>query len=181
MAYFIVIYVICAIYMTLNFKFDLQMFQQNSYRLDRYWKWLRPNIGSAWRLVDVACLFLLMAPTLLDFRLSLFLIALVSLAKIFMILRRKSKKPLVMTRRVWRLYGLTALMSLGGTVAIAICTFGKYVGIYSGAAVTVGFMMAVEHIFLGCHDVCTSASHTCREVDTARLYQRCKTHSALHA
>lgn len=144
MAYFIVIYVICAIYMTLNFKYDLQMFQQNSYRLDRYWKWLRPNIGSAWRLVDVACLFLLMAPTLLDFRLSLFLIALVSLAKIFMILRRKSKKPLVMTRRVWRLYGLTALMSLGGTVAIAICTFGKYVGIYSGAAVTVGFMMAVS-------------------------------------
>ena len=144
MAYFIVIYVICAIYMTLNFKYDLQMFQQNSYRLDRYWKWLRPNIGSAWRLVDVACLFLLMAPTLLDFRLSIFLIALVSLAKIFMILRRKSKKPLVMTRRVWRLYGLTALMSLGGAVAIAICTFGKYVGIYSGAAVTVGFMMAVS-------------------------------------
>ena len=36
MTYFIVIYVICAIYMTLNFKYDLQMFQQNSYRFSRY-------------------------------------------------------------------------------------------------------------------------------------------------
>ena len=68
MVYFIVIYVICAIYMVLNFKYDLQMFQQNSYRPDRYWKWLRPNTGSSWRLVDVACLFLLMAPQLLDSR-----------------------------------------------------------------------------------------------------------------
>jgi len=47
MTYFIVIYVICAIYMTLNFKYDLQMFQQNSYRISRYWKWLRPRLGSS--------------------------------------------------------------------------------------------------------------------------------------
>lgn len=139
--YFIVIYVICAVYMVLNFKYDIQMFQQNSYRLDRYWRWLKPNIGSSWRLVDLACLFLLMAPRLLDFRMSVFVVALVCLSKIFMILHRKYKKPLVFTRRVWRLYILTALLSVGGGVAIAICSWGKAVGIYSGATVTVGYMM----------------------------------------
>lgn len=118
-AYFIVIYVICAIYMVLNFKYDIQMFQQNSYRINRYWKWLKPNIGSTWRLVDLACLFLLMATQLLDFRLSIFIVALVCLSKIFLILRRKYKKPLVFTQRVWRLYILTAILALGGLLPSA--------------------------------------------------------------
>lgn len=144
MVYFIIIYVICAIYMVLNFKYDLQMFQQNSYRPDRYWKWLRPNIGSTWRLVDVASLFLLMATQLLDFRLSLPVVAIVCLSKTIMISRRKYKKPLVMTRRVWRLYLLTIVIAIGGAVATGICTYGKTVGIYSGASVTVGYMMLVS-------------------------------------
>ena len=143
MTYFIVIYVICAIYMTLNFKYDLQMFQQNSYRISRYWKWLRPRLGSSWRLVDVACLFLLMAPKLLDIRLSAFVVAVVSLTKIFLILRRKSKKPLVMTRRVWRLYSLTVALALGGGVAVALCAARHSVGIYPAPAVTVSYMMLV--------------------------------------
>ncbi len=143
MTYFIVIYVICAIYMTLNFKYDLQMFQQNSYRISRYWKWLRPRLGSTWRLVDVACLFLLMAPKLLDIRLSAFVVAVVSLTKIFLILRRKSKKPLVMTRRVWRLYSLTVALALGGGVAVALCAARHSVGIYPAPAVTVSYMMLV--------------------------------------
>ena len=67
--FFIVIYVILGIYVVLNFKYDLQMFQQNSYRLPRYWRWLRSDVGSTWRLVDVASLFLVMA-VLLDYRLS---------------------------------------------------------------------------------------------------------------
>ena len=56
--YLIVIYVICGIYMTLNFKHDIHMLQQNSYRLDRYWRYLKNDMGSTWRLVDVAMLFL---------------------------------------------------------------------------------------------------------------------------
>lgn len=144
MIYFIVIYTICAVYMVLNFKYDLQMFQQNSYRIDRYWKWLKPNTGSSWRLVDVACLFLMMAPQLLDFRISAMLVALVCLAKIFLILRRKYKKPLVFTRRVWRLYSLTSLLALGGMSAVAVCTYGRFYGFYSGVALTVGYAMVIS-------------------------------------
>lgn len=31
--FMIAIYVVCGIYMVLNFKYDIQMFQQNSYRI----------------------------------------------------------------------------------------------------------------------------------------------------
>lgn len=143
MIYFIVIYVICAIYMVLNFKYDLQMFQQNSYRIKRYWKWLQPNIGSAWRLTDVACLFLMFATQLLDFRLSALIVGVVALSKIFLILRRKAKKPLVFTRRVWRLYSLTAGLSLGAVAAMAILSWGKVWGIYSGVNLTLGLIMVI--------------------------------------
>lgn len=58
-AYLTVIYVVCGIYMALNLKHDIHMLQQNSYRLPRYWKYLKGgDLGSAWRLVDVAMLFL---------------------------------------------------------------------------------------------------------------------------
>lgn len=144
MAYFIVIYAVVGIYMILNFKYDIQMFQQNSYRPERYWRWLQPHIGDSWRLVDVACLFLMMAsPQFLDFRLAALVVGIVAATKILLILRRKYKKPLVFTKRVWRLYGLTAVLAAGGMTAVAICTFGNYYGIYSGAVITLTSMMIV--------------------------------------
>ena len=144
MRYFIVIYAVCGIYMLLNFKYDIQMFQQNSYRADRYWRWLQPHIGDSWRLVDVACLFLLMAsPQFLDFRLSALVVALTCATKCLFIFKKKYKKPLVFTKRVWRLYILTGLLAAGGMTAVAICTFGRYYGIYSGAVITLSSMMMV--------------------------------------
>lgn len=138
MAYFIVIYAVCGIYMLVNFKYDLQMFQQNSYRTDRFWRWLKPHIGDSSRLVDIACILLMLAsPQLLDYRLSALIVALVAATKTLLILRKKYKKPLVFTKRVIRLYAVTALLSAGGATALAICTYGRYWGIYSGVIVTV--------------------------------------------
>ena len=144
MAYFIVIYAVCAIYMVLNFKYDIQMFQQNSYRTDRYWKWLQPHLGDSWRLVDVACFFLMMAsPQFLDYRLAALVVGIVAATKILLIFRKKYKKPLVFTKRVWRLYCLTSLLSVGAVTACAICTYGNYYGIYSGATMTVSVIMLI--------------------------------------
>lgn len=112
-AYLIVIYSICGIYMVLNFKHDIHMLQQNSYRIPRYWRYLTKNdMSSAWRLVDVAMIFIAMS-RLLDFRLTIFLVALLSLYKIGSILRKKHKKPLVFTKRVWRIYTVTACIGIG--------------------------------------------------------------------
>ncbi|MDE7413590.1 MAG: UDP-N-acetylmuramoyl-tripeptide--D-alanyl-D-alanine ligase [Muribaculaceae bacterium] len=115
----IIVYVICGIYMILNFKYDIQMFQQNSYRIPRYWRWLSRNLSSSWRLIDLACLFMLFS-TLVPTAASALIIAIVAIGKIIMILKRKYKKPLVFTKRVWRLYILTALLSIGVFLAIAL-------------------------------------------------------------
>lgn len=114
-AFIIAVYTICGIYMILNFKYDIQMFQQNSYRIPRYWKWLSRNLGSTWRLFDIACLFLILTP----FPATSIIVAAVCLGKIFMILKRKYKKPLVFTKRVWRLYILTAILAVGAFAAVA--------------------------------------------------------------
>ena len=112
-AYLIVIYSICDIYLLLNFKHDIHMLQQNSYRIPRYWRYLTQNdMSSAWRMVDVAMIFLAMS-RLLDFRLILLLVALLSIYKIVSILKKKSKKPLVFTKRVWRIYSVTACIAVG--------------------------------------------------------------------
>lgn len=64
-AFLIVIYVICGVYMLLNFKRDIHMLQQNSYRISRYWRWLEQgNFVTSWRLIDVALIFLLLSTLL---------------------------------------------------------------------------------------------------------------------
>lgn len=107
--FYIVIFVVCGLYMVLNFKQDIQMLQQNSYRLDRYWRYQRQHLSDAWVLVDVALLFLLFS-TLIPAIASTLVLGLTALTKIFLILRRKYKKPLVFTRRVWRIYAVTAVL-----------------------------------------------------------------------
>lgn len=90
-AYFIAVYVICIAYMILNFRYDIQMLQQNSYRIRRYYRWLEDgNFFSAWRLTDVALLFLLFS-TLLNTVLASFVVAATLLVKIVVLLRRKYK------------------------------------------------------------------------------------------
>ncbi len=143
-AYFIVVYAVCGIYMLLNFKYDLQMCQQNSYRIKRYWKWLTPNMGTTWRIVDLACIFLMFS-TLLYYPLASLLVAAVCLAKIVLIFRKKYKKPLVFTRRVWRLYSVAGLLSAGAVVAVALSTTpgNTYWGSYSGAAIVIGTTLMI--------------------------------------
>ncbi|MCM1290638.1 MAG: UDP-N-acetylmuramoyl-tripeptide--D-alanyl-D-alanine ligase [Prevotella sp.] len=141
-AFLIVIYIVCAVYMLLNFKYDIQMLQQNSYRLERYWRWLKPNIASSWRLVDVVLLFLLCS-TLLTPMLNALIIAFVALAKTFLIFKRKYKKPLVFTKRVWRIYCVSAAIALIVYVSVAICAFGKphFFFQYSGSVTTLAVFL----------------------------------------
>lgn len=98
-------------YITLNFRYSIQMLQQNSYRLPRFWHWLeRGHLMTTWSLVDVLLLFALYT-TLVPYQFAVLLCGLVWLAKIVLILRRKSIKPLVFTKRVWRIYGVTLALA----------------------------------------------------------------------
>ncbi len=107
----LVIFIVTGIYILLNFKHDIQMLQQNSYRISRYRRWLRGNYMTAWRLVDLALLFALFS-TLVAPQAVAIIIAITALCKCVIILRKKYKKPLVFTRRVWRIYSVTALLAL---------------------------------------------------------------------
>lgn len=142
-AFLIVVYCICGIYLVLNFKHDIHMLQQNSYRLPRYWRYLTKNdIGSAWRLVDVAMLFIALS-RLLDVSLVAFLTALLALYKGVSILRKKHKKPLVFTKRVWRIYSVSACIGVGLFLwAIFILGFepGTW-NFYSGPVLTLSILL----------------------------------------
>jgi UDP-N-acetylmuramoyl-tripeptide--D-alanyl-D-alanine ligase len=120
--FLIIIFAICGIYMLLNFKYDLQMLQQNSYRISRYWKWQKDHTADMTRLVDIALLFLLFS-ILLKPRLSAIIIALVAIIKVCIALRKKYKKPLVFTKRVWRLYVTTGIISVIPYIALCIMGF----------------------------------------------------------
>lgn len=114
---------VCCIYLVLNFKYDLQMLQQNSYRIDRYWHWLDKQMTTTQRLVDVALLFLLFT-TLIPTAAAILMVAVVCAIKIVLILRRKYKKPLVFTNRVRRIYSVATAISLIFICAFAAITAG---------------------------------------------------------
>lgn len=99
-------------------------------------------MSSAWRLVDVAMIFIVMS-RLLDFRLSIFLVALLSVYKIGSILRKKFKKPLVFTNRVWRIYSVTGCISAGLFLwAVFMLGFKPEAwSYYSGPALTVSILL----------------------------------------
>ena len=80
---------------------------------------------------------------LLDFRLSIFLVALLSVYKIGSIIKKKHKKPLVFTKRVWRIYTLTACIGVGLFLwACFILGFKPEAwGYYSGPTLTVSILL----------------------------------------
>lgn len=120
--FMIAVYVVVGAYMLLNFKYDIQMLQQNSYRIDRYWRWLDGRKMGAWRLVDVALLFMLFANFFVNIQaVPELLVAIACATKIVLILRRKYKKPLVFTKRVWRIYSVTAGLAL--ILSALMCIF----------------------------------------------------------
>lgn len=145
--YIIVIYCVCGAYMLLNFKHDIHMLQQNSYRLPRYQRYLSSSGDrmNAWRLVDIALLLLLFS-TLLTPRLNELIIACACLAKMWIIRGRKFKKPLVFTPRVKRIYSVAALLSVGVIVAESIClgTRNNAIWNYSGTAITLGSILLLS-------------------------------------
>lgn len=112
--------VVAAIYLGYTYTVDLQMMQQNSYRNNRYFKWWKTNsnYGSVSRLIDLAMLFLLLSNFPQKY-IYLF-IALVLGVKIYKLATTKYKKPLVFTKRVWRLFITMIIMSL-------VFVFGAFV------------------------------------------------------
>lgn len=99
--------------MVMEFRRSLMMLQQNSYRNDRYSRYLRESGDSTdWmKLGALAVLFIVIntkVPTLVS---SLLMVAYFTLICV-RLWRRKYKKPLVWTRRVWRIFVVMAVLAV---------------------------------------------------------------------
>ncbi|MCM1255619.1 MAG: UDP-N-acetylmuramoyl-tripeptide--D-alanyl-D-alanine ligase [Duncaniella sp.] len=111
-----------AILVVLEFKRDLMMLQQNSYRNERYRRWLSTSRDStsAMRLVSgavaLASLSTLSVPSV-----SLSLVSIVAIVNIIILAKRKYKKPLVMTKRAWRI--LSVMLLLAAITLIIVILF----------------------------------------------------------
>lgn len=123
MNYFLIMEMILAIvvvvYLALVFKREMQMMQQNSYRNERYGRWLEMNneYSSISRITDMALAVLLLS-TFGRLGFVPVIVGIVLVVKIVSELKKKYKKPVVFTRRVWRLYAVTWTVVLLIIVAV---------------------------------------------------------------
>ncbi len=130
-----IVYIVAAIIvvgnMLLEFKRDLMMLQQNSYRNERYMKWLRTSgdTTSTVRLLGMA-VFLISLVSFTGANWAMALMLLFASICGSLLLRVKYKKPLVWTNRAKRIYSVMILLAL----------------IVTGVVVLLGFSPTVTHI-----------------------------------
>ncbi len=113
----IALYIAATLFALVNvgaeFSRDVMMMQQNSYRIDRYRRWLDQSgdTTSIMRLVSLVIIFLTAAFVKIEV-VWMSLIAVDSLINSVILLRRKYKKPLVYTARVKRILTVMWILTL---------------------------------------------------------------------
>lgn len=112
--------------MACELKRDLMMLQQNSYRNERYMRWLHTSgdTTSYIRLCSYIALLVMMAPQLSETFRSAVAIA-VMIINIFNLSTATYKKPLVWTPRAKRIYSVGAVLTLASVAVVWACTRSK--------------------------------------------------------
>lgn len=105
-----------------EFARDLMMMQQNSYRIDRYRRWLSQSgdTTSIMRLISLVVIFIAASIISIDV-VWMTLVAADSLVNSIILLRRKYKKPLVYTPRVKRILAVMWILA-AGTLCLSLIT-----------------------------------------------------------
>lgn len=128
----------------------LMMLQQNSYRPERYMRWLRSSgdTTSAFRLIAIA-VGLISLSTFVYGIVSLILIAIVSVIGLVKLITARYKKPLVMTRRAWRIYALAIVMAVIITgIVFLVLNRESYCDSLTVIAITGIFLYAASHCLI---------------------------------
>ena len=110
--YLIVLCIACT-HLTAELKRDLMMMQQNSYRTERYMRWLRTSADttSIVRLLGM-CVFFISLAVFADPLWAMVIMGIYALFSAVSLLRQKYKKPLVWTPRAKRIYTMAAVLSV---------------------------------------------------------------------
>ena len=89
------------------------MLQQNSYKDERYCRWMRSSQDSTSVIRLISAVVVMFAfSTFSKESVTMLLILVVAGINVWKLLRVKYKKPLVMTRRAWRIYSMDCALSL---------------------------------------------------------------------
>ncbi|MDE7411320.1 MAG: UDP-N-acetylmuramoyl-tripeptide--D-alanyl-D-alanine ligase [Paramuribaculum sp.] len=107
----VVVSIAVLINLLLELKRDLMMMQQNSYRINRYMRWLRTS-GDTTATYRIVAYFILLfaAARFVSVYVSLALIFVYSLWSVKSLIGHKYKKPLVWTPRACRIYLVTVIL-----------------------------------------------------------------------
>lgn len=145
--FYIIIVLLAALNIVYEYKRDLMMLQQNSYKNDRYCKWLRvsSDTTSMWRLSGIIIFFMALAGLGLEI-IALPLIGLFSCAHAGVLAAKKYKLPLKWTKRAIRIYTVYLLLTVIICCA-AVLLFGD------GTLMTASKVVAIALI------ACYCASH----------------------
>lgn len=109
---------------------DLMMMQQNSYRNERYTRWLKTSGDTtSWQRLAALCVLLISMSPFASSIVSFGIIAAFALGSFIYLATRKYKKPLVWTQRAKRIYSVGVIISVFLTLAITLCSQSS--GIYS--------------------------------------------------
>ena len=140
LSFYIIIALFAGVNVALELKRDLMMLQQNSYRNERYTKWLKTSGDSTsmWRLGAVIIFFMSLTTFGLDL-IALPLIGLYSGAHAGVLASRRYKLPLVWTKRAIRIYSVSVLLTVI-TCVIVVALFGDGSLIYAVKLISISFI-----------------------------------------
>jgi len=130
--------ILAALYIIQVLRRDLMMLQQNSYRNERYTRWFNTSGESTRpaRITGCIALFLILVHHL-PFALTGLIAAIIIAGCMISSARRHYKKPLVMTRRAWRILLTSLLLAYGITTGIWFLTMNPVTTIAVLIAMTV--------------------------------------------
>lgn len=155
LSFYIIIALLAAINVLFELKRDLMMLQQNSYRNERYSKWLASSrdTTSMWRLGAIIIFFMAISGFGLDL-IALPLIGLYSGAHAGVLSMQKYKLPLVWTKRAYRIYGVSLLLVIAICI-ISILLFGdtSLMAISKIVAISLIACYCGSHIIIMCANV----------------------------
>lgn len=148
---YIIVLIILVANLLAEYSRDLMMMQQNSYRNDRYYRWLRSSgdTTSYNRLVGICVAFL----SLVTFTAQLWCMVMMGLfaaGNAIFLMSKHYKKPLVWTRRARRIYAVMIAISLPvvGCTAWLTVIYSNAFNVYYTSAVALTFLYCCSHIVI---------------------------------
>ncbi len=141
----------------------LMMLQQNSYRNERYMRWLRASADttSFIRMFAMIVMFVSLI-SVIPAKLSVYFILLISAIGFGKLFTAKYKKPLVFTKRVWRLFSVMMLLTV-----IVLAMSGWYAWQVSFDNMLHAVTVALLVLYVGSHIVVLTANTILAPVEKA--------------